>query len=80
MVKPAMMAMAALLAAAAAMPAAADPRGPDAANGGNRPVPGMVLASKLRCGGEHLRCPAPYAKVCNPSNGKCCCAVTGTYR
>lgn len=34
--------------------------------------------SHLKCGGDKLQC-GNLAKVCNPKNGKCCCASYGTY-
>jgi hypothetical protein len=34
--------------------------------------------SRLKCGGDNLQC-GNLAKVCNPNNGKCCCASYGTY-
>jgi hypothetical protein len=34
--------------------------------------------SSTKCGGEELQC-GKLAKVCNMSNGKCCCAHYGTY-
>ena len=44
---------------------------------------GSVLAapatSFAKCGGPNLVCGRNEAKVCNPSNGKCCCAKAGTY-
>lgn len=33
-----------------------------------------------RCGGPDLKCPAGFAKVCNPQNNKCCCGEAGQYR
>jgi hypothetical protein len=38
-----------------------------------------MVAREATCGGPSLRCPARYVKVCNPANGKCCCAIAGTY-
>lgn len=38
-----------------------------------------VLAKQLKCGGPELTCPGKLVKVCNPKNGKCCCATAGTY-
>lgn len=35
--------------------------------------------SFAKCGGPNLICGRNEAKVCNPSNGKCCCAKAGTY-
>jgi hypothetical protein len=37
-----------------------------------------VAKSHLKCGGNELQC-GKLAKVCNPKNGKCCCASYGTY-
>lgn len=34
--------------------------------------------SHLKCGSDALQC-GNLAKVCNPKNGKCCCAAYGTY-
>jgi hypothetical protein len=34
--------------------------------------------SHLKCGGDELQC-GKLAKVCNPKNGKCCCASYGSY-
>jgi hypothetical protein len=34
--------------------------------------------SHRKCGGDNLQC-GNLAKVCNPKNGKCCCAHYGTY-
>jgi hypothetical protein len=80
MLKSAMMATAAaLLAAATAAPAGADLRGLEAADGDHHAQLATMLARQINCGGPHLRCPAGYAKVCNPKNNTCCCAIAGTY-
>jgi len=43
-------------------------------------VPQAVAAKRhLKCGGDDLQC-GNLAKVCNPKNGKCCCAHYSTYR
>jgi hypothetical protein len=42
-------------------------------------VPHAAAAkSHLTCAGEHLHC-GKLAKVCNPKNGRCCCARYGSY-
>jgi hypothetical protein len=71
--------MAALMAGSMALPARADLQ-----QSGSSGVPAQaphatLLARQASCGGLHLRCPAGYAKVCNPANNKCCCAIAGTY-
>lgn len=38
-----------------------------------------AFAKSLKCGGPELSCPGKQVKVCNPKNGKCCCAAAGTY-
>jgi len=42
------------------------------------PRPTMI-AKHSKCGGEELQCDSSLVKVCNPKNGKCCCATAGTY-
>jgi hypothetical protein len=73
------MMVAALAVAAMSAPALADTQ---QMPGGTRPVPhrdATVVARQAKCGGEELQCGAPLVKVCNPRNGKCCCATAGTY-
>jgi hypothetical protein len=38
-----------------------------------------MIAKHYKCGGEELQCDSSLVKVCNPKNGKCCCATAGTY-
>ena len=38
-----------------------------------------LIARHYRCGGQELQCDSSLVKVCNPKNGKCCCAAAGTY-
>ena len=38
-----------------------------------------MIAKHSKCGGEELQCDSSLVKVCNPKNGKCCCATAGTY-
>ncbi len=39
-----------------------------------------LIVKHISCGGPDLQCPAGFAKVCNPRNNKCCCAIPGQYR
>jgi hypothetical protein len=39
-----------------------------------------MMAAHSKCGGEELYCGGSLVKVCNPKNGKCCCATAGAYR
>jgi hypothetical protein len=70
---------AALLFGTAAVPASADVGQGGGASATAR-AHATVLAKQLKCGGAELRCPGKLVKVCNPQNGKCCCATAGTYR
>ena len=50
--------------------------------GANTPTPrpeATMIARHYKCGGEELQCGPTLVKVCNPKNGKCCCATAGTY-
>ena len=50
--------------------------------GANTPAPrpnATMTARHYKCGGEELQCGPSLVKVCNPKNGKCCCATAGTY-
>jgi hypothetical protein len=45
------------------------------------PSPGATMIDRhYKCGGEELQCGPSLVRVCNPKNGKCCCAAAGTYR
>ncbi len=68
---------AAIMLALAVLPARADTQQSNAA-AVHRPNATM-LAKHMKCGGEELTCGGDLAKVCNPKNGKCCCASVGTY-
>jgi hypothetical protein len=51
-------------------------------SGANTPTPrpnATMVARHYKCGGEELQCDSSLVKVCNPKNGKCCCATAGTY-
>jgi hypothetical protein len=51
-------------------------------SGANMPTPrpnATMIARHSKCGGEELQCDSSLMKVCNPKNGKCCCATAGTY-
>lgn len=41
--------------------------------------PTNAFAKSPKCGGPELTCPGKQVKVCNPKNGRCCCATAGTY-
>jgi hypothetical protein len=71
--------MAGLLAGATALPASAHLQENASPASQTHAPNATVLAREATCGGPSLRCPAGYAKVCNPANGKCCCAIPGTY-
>ena len=48
----------------------------------NKPTPhpnATLIARHYKCGGEELQCDSALVRVCNPKNGKCCCAAAGTY-
>jgi hypothetical protein len=50
--------------------------------GGSTPEPhrnATMIARQAKCGGEELQCGSSLVKICNPKNGKCCCATAGTY-
>jgi hypothetical protein len=38
-----------------------------------------LIARHYKCGGQELQCDSSLVRVCNPKNGKCCCATAGTY-
>lgn len=38
-----------------------------------------MVARHYKCGGEELQCDPSLVKICNPKNGKCCCASAGVY-
>ena len=38
-----------------------------------------LIARHYKCGGQELQCDSSLVRVCNPKNGKCCCAAAGTY-
>ena len=38
-----------------------------------------MIARHYKCGGEELQCDSSLVKVCNPKNGRCCCATAGAY-
>ena len=38
-----------------------------------------LITRHYKCGGEELQCDSSLVRVCNPKNGKCCCATAGTY-
>jgi hypothetical protein len=51
-------------------------------SGANTPAPrpnATMVARHYKCGGEELQCDPSLVKVCNPKNGKCCCAAAGIY-
>jgi hypothetical protein len=51
-------------------------------SGANTPTPrpnAAMVARHYKCGGEELQCDSSLVKVCNPKNGKCCCASAGVY-
>jgi hypothetical protein len=51
-------------------------------SGANTPTPrpnATMIAKHYKCGGEELQCDPSLVKICNPKNGKCCCATAGTY-
>ena len=52
-------------------------------SGANVPTPhrsATMIARHYKCGGVELQCGPALVRVCNPKNGKCCCATAGTYR
>ena len=72
---------AAIMLTLAALPVRAEIQQSIAATPGHRPNATM-LARNIKCGGEDLKCGPNFAKVCNQSNGKCCCLIDdhGTFR
>jgi hypothetical protein len=71
--------MAGFLAGAAALPANAHLQENVSPASQTHAAKATQLAKEATCGGPSLRCPADHVKVCNPANGKCCCAIPGTY-
>ncbi len=73
---------AAIMLTFAALPVRAEmQQSPAAASLPHRPNATM-FARNIKCGGEDLKCGPSLAKVCNQSNGKCCCLIDdhGTFR